>query len=83
MTTPPAPTSSGWAVTGQTETTRVDDAGQTVRGVVVYFRTGAGQTSSVFVPGNLYPDQVQAMVAAKAAQVDAVANLSAPATGGM
>lgn len=79
MTMPAAAASSGWTVTGQQETTKPDTAGNFTQGVTVYFTTGAGVQSSVFVPNLQYTqDNVRAAIAARAAQVDAVQALSEP-----
>lgn len=72
--------SSGWQVTSQVETSQVNGAGQVVNGVQVGFVTGHGVHGSVFVPLDTYrPDVVRAQVAARAADLDAVAAMSAPA----
>lgn len=76
---PQSQPNSGWVVTGQSESTIINDSNNVVSGVTVYFRTGNGTAGSVFVPQNLYtPDNVRAMIAQKAAQLDAVDRLSAP-----
>lgn len=83
MTTPTPPGPGGWTVTSQTEVTKPDPSGNFTTGVQVYFTTALGQQSSVFVPDNIYPnvDQVRQMIAAKAAIVDQVRQLSDPGTG--
>jgi hypothetical protein len=72
--------SSGWTVTGQTQTTQVNDAGVVVQGVRVQFRTGNGTAGYVFVPMAQYtPDQVRMAIAAQAAVVDQVDALAGQA----
>lgn len=81
MPAPPGP--GGWTVTNQTEVTKPDPSGNFTAGVQVYFTTALGQSGSVFVPDSVYPnvDQVRAMIAARAAIVDQVRQLSDPGTG--
>ncbi len=78
MTSPLMPPSSGWRVTGQgAPTSDVDSTGTVTRGVTVYFQTGNGVNSSVFVPETNYtPDLVRAQIAQKAAALDTVGSLS-------
>lgn len=65
-----------WRVTGQQTATRADPAGRFVHGVVVSFTTAAGHSGEVFAPDAVYtPDRVRAMVAAAAAQMDAIGSL--------
>lgn len=75
MAKPPAGTT--WSVTGQTEQTQIAQGGSPVRGVQVFFTTGAGHQGSVFVPYAQYTlDNVRQMVSAAAAQMDAVGGLA-------
>lgn len=77
MTQPMPPPVTSWQVTGQAERTDIANDGTPVRGVVVYFLTGAGHQGSVFVPATQYtPDNVRAMIAKAAAQMDAVGALT-------
>lgn len=67
-----------WTVTdqnsGQSDFT---SAGQVVIGKRVFFLTGAGNRGSVFVPDDHYnPGTVAAMIAAEAAQLDAISALT-------
>lgn len=67
-----------WQVTRQRPDQIVtDEAGETRTGVKVYFQTGLGQQSSVFVDDQLYGNvaAVKQTVDAKAAVVDQVAQL--------
>lgn len=67
----------GWTVTAQTETTELGPSGRYEDGLLVSFTTQHGVETSVFVPRRLYsPERVRAMVADKAAAVDAVSRLS-------
>lgn len=69
--------SSGWSVTGQNEASEVNGAGQLLKGVRIYFRTGGGVDSSVFVPESQYnAAAVRAAIAARAAVVDEIASLA-------
>lgn len=71
--------SSGWTITAQVEGSQVIPPGRVINGTTVYFSTGNGDSGSVFVPNDKYSvETVTAMVAARAAQLDAIANLSAP-----
>lgn len=77
MTVPMPPAVPSWQVTGQAERTDIAADGTPVRGMVVYFTTGAGHQGSVFVPASQYtPDTVRAMIAAAAARMDAVGALT-------
>lgn len=70
-------TGSGWSVESQIETTQIVGQGQVVQGMNVSFITGKGVRGTVFVPDTMYsPDTVRTMIAAKAAQLDAVADLT-------
>lgn len=67
-----------WQVTRQApDQVRTDQAGNTTNGVVVYFTTGAGNESSVFIADTIYGN-VQATkdaIDAKAQIVDSTAAL--------
>lgn len=66
-----------WSVTSQAEYTQIQPDGTPVRGYKVYYRTGNGQTGSVFVPPESYnPESVRAMIQAAAANTDAIGALS-------
>ncbi len=66
-----------WTVTNQAPATRPDRTGRIVPGMDVYFTTGSGASSSVFVPDSMYtPDQVKNLIAVKAAAIEGVSNLS-------
>lgn len=77
MTMPSGAPVASWSVTGQMETTQLDSTGQATAGVRVFFRTGLGNTGSVFVPRSSYsPDNVRGMIADAAAAADAIGQLS-------
>lgn len=77
MTVPMPPPVTSWQVTSQTERTDIASDGTPVRGMAVYYTTGAGHAGSVFVPASQYtPDNVRAMIAAAAARLDAVGALT-------
>lgn len=77
MTSPSGAPVASWSVTGQMETTQLDSTGQATAGVRVFFRTGLGNTGSVFVPRASYaPDNVRGLVAAAAAAADAIGALT-------
>jgi hypothetical protein len=83
VTTPANPGATTWRVTGQTEQTQIQQGGNPVRGVQVFYTTGDGHTGSVFIPYAQYnPAYVQQQVGQAAAQMDAVGQLSGtvPAT---
>ena len=66
-----------WQVISQQETSQIGPTGQFVSGVKVMFRTGSGAEGSVFVPWTSYsPGQVKDLIAARAADVEAVAGLT-------
>lgn len=74
-----ATASSGWTITGQVEGNQVTAQGRVISGTTVYLVTGNGDAGSVFVPEAQYNvEAVTAAVAARAAQLDAIHNLSAP-----
>ena len=77
MSMPGGTQPASWQVTAQSETTQLDSAGQAVQGVRVFFRTGAGNTGSIFVPRASYaPDNVRGLIADAAAAADAVGRLT-------
>lgn len=62
---------------GQQPGTKVNAGGQVEDGYTVLFTTGKGFTGSVFVPlAQFNPTHVQSEIAALAAQMDAIADLS-------
>lgn len=66
-----------WAVTSQSQRTKVMDNNNLVDGYDVYFTTAGGHAGSVFVPMARYTtDNVAAAVAAQAELLDAVGNLT-------
>lgn len=68
---------TSWNVTGQREDFRADENGDYGNGIVVSFMTNKGNRGSVFVPMKDYqPQRVRELVAAKAAQMDAVSDLT-------
>lgn len=70
---------SGWSVTGQmTDQVILTDAGQPVTGTYVYILTSEGQSGSVFVPDNIYPNhaKVRQMLQVKADQLDTTAQMT-------
>ena len=79
MSTPSGQSQTGvtWTVTSQSESTEIQPSGQAARGYRIYFQTGTGQQGSIFVPQDRYlPDNVRALLAAAAANADAIGNLS-------
>lgn len=80
MTMPVPPPVTSWHVTGQAERTDIAADGNPVRGMTVYFTTGAGHQGSVFVPAAQYTaDNVRAMIAAAAARMDEIGSLTSGA----
>lgn len=66
-----------WTVTGQNEQTQIQPGGQPVKGVTVFFTTGAGHTGSVFVPYSTYNQAtVRNLINAAATQMDAIGALT-------
>jgi hypothetical protein len=67
-----------WVITGQVTGQAVNnDAGQTIVGSYVYYKTGFGNTGSVFVPDNLLSEaHVRETVAAAAKLLDGIGRLS-------
>lgn len=77
MTMPNQAPVTSWQVTGQMETTQLGDTGQAVAGVRVFFRTGLGNTGSIFVPRASYaPDNVRGLISEAAAAADAIGQLT-------
>lgn len=69
-------TGSGWTVESQTETNNLGPGGTFVPGMQVTFITGKGVRGSVFLPREQFSvENVKAMIATHAAQLDAVADL--------
>lgn len=71
------PQPTGWRVVGQSPSTQPDQTGRFVRGMLVQFVTASGVNGELFVPEGVYgnTETVRQMIAAKAASIDAVANL--------
>lgn len=68
---------TGWSVTSQTETPKLNTANAIEDGVTVGFRTQYGQPGSVWIPKAGYtPETVRAAITEHAATMDAVHNLS-------
>lgn len=77
VTTEQNATGPTWQVTGQIEQTQIGANSQLVKGMLVSFTTGAGNSGSVFVPDSQYtPDKVKAAIVAQAAVLDAVSALT-------
>lgn len=75
MPTPPAVTS--WTVTGTTERTLIGPDGTPVPSIVVSYTTGLGQSGTVNVAkGQDTVDNIRQLVAAAAANLDAIKSLS-------
>jgi hypothetical protein len=71
------PAAPAWRVTGQNETTVIAPNGQPVDVVQVTFTLANGTVASVNVPqGAFTPDNVRAAIEAKAAMLNAVADLT-------
>jgi hypothetical protein len=65
-----------WTITSQAQTTQPDATGKFATGVLIHFATQKGNQGSVFVPEAGYnPQNVAAMVQAKADTMDAVSAL--------
>lgn len=74
---PPNAPQTGWQITGQVRQVGDPGTGTLVDGYKVSFRTGGGTNSWVFVPFAMYsPQNVAAAVAAHAAQLDQVSQLT-------
>lgn len=68
---------TGWNVTSQSETAKVNTAGQIEDGITVGFRTQYGQPGSVWIPKSAYnAEAVRMAISEHAATMDAVHNLS-------
>lgn len=66
-----------WTVTGQNEQTQIDPGGNPVKGVTVFYTTGAGHTGSVFVPYAQYTQaNVRNLVNQAAAAMDSIGALT-------
>lgn len=66
-----------WRVTGAVQTTAQAANGQFARGWEVTYQLDTGHTGTVFLPTNQFnPDSVKAAVAADAAQLYQVVNLT-------
>jgi len=79
MSMTPAPADGAhWRVTGQpVPTVQPDASGQAVRGYTVTYQLSTGQTGQAFVPGAQFvPDQAKQVIAAAAANLAAIANLT-------
>lgn len=73
---------TGWTINTQRQTQVLSGGGGFVPSVEVGFTTGAGVVGSVIVPLAQYtPDQVAALVDARAAQLDAIVGLAMPPAG--
>lgn len=72
------PNDSGpWQVVSQRETSDMGPDGLYTHGFRVSFTTAGGHQGSVFIPDALYfPDNVRAMIAARAEVMDRVGNLA-------
>lgn len=71
-------TEQGWVITSQvSDQVQVTQAGQPVTGVMVYFATGEGNESSVFVPNASYNKAtVRQMVHTQALLVDEIGRMT-------
>lgn len=77
MSMPPPDATPTWTVTGQTERDQVTPGSAPVRGVQIFYQTRLGQQGSIFVPYTEYNTaNVTAKLAAAAAQLDAVKQLT-------
>ena len=66
-----------WTVYSQQETARPVAGGQVVRGILVTFRLVTGESGTVFIPDEQYqPEYVRAAISERAAQMQAVRNLT-------
>lgn len=80
MSTPSPSDQPTWTVTGQQERDQVVPGSAPVKGQQIFFQTRLGQQGSIFVPYTEYnTPNITAKIAAQAAQIDAVKQL----TGGM
>ena len=68
---------SGWSDVTQTPGLGLDGYGRAVQGYTVRFRSGKGVPGELFIPLSRYtPDNVRAEIAAHAAQLDAIQEMS-------
>lgn len=66
-------TGTGWKVTGQQQTTGLDESGRATQGVTVSYLTASGVSGSVFVPLTRYtPENVKAEIMDRVARHNAV-----------
>ena len=66
-----------WTVTGQVDTTTIDNSGRAVNGVMVSFTTPAGDAGTVFVPHAAFnATTVRAAILAKVQTMHAVSQLN-------
>lgn len=71
-----------WSVTGQTEQTQIAPGGTPVKGVQVFYTTGAGHQGSVFVPYTQYTQaNVRNLLNTAAAQMDSIGALTSQTPG--
>jgi hypothetical protein len=76
MSTTPTPMPA-WKVTGQLPISGTDEHGKSGMGVDVSFETAAGHRGHVFVlDGDYRADRVRQLLAAKAAEADAIGGLT-------
>lgn len=74
-----APLPTTWTVTGQVAKFAADPTGKPVNGVEISFTTTAGNSGTVFIPNTSFNvANAQAAIAARAAILDAVSNLTGP-----
>ena len=74
--TPNAP-QTAWRIVGQQETTSQGPDGRIGPGYQIAFTTEKGVRGTVFVPRDMYsPDNVRAIVAAQAYQIDQVQGMT-------
>lgn len=77
-TVPRRENATTWMVTAQAgNQIQNTQAGQTVVGVIIYFVTGKGEESSVFVPDNIYSNvkRVHDIIHTQAELVDRIGSL--------
>lgn len=73
----PGASGGAWTVISQREDFQAGPSGNLTAGVVVTFTTASGITGSVFVPNADYqPEKVRALIAARAASMEAVHKLT-------
>lgn len=78
MSAPRTSAPGGWVVQAQNQTTKLGPNNRPVDGYDITFATSTGHTGTVFVTMAQYVnvDTVRELIAAAAAQVDAVGNLT-------